>query len=264
MKARNDYSQITETPGSRVTAEQLSRAYQRYFFAVPYCRDKDVLEVACGGGAGLGLLVEAARSVTAIDLEEKNLQRAREIYQDDPKVKVLWGDAQRLEFPQNSFDVVLLYEAIYYLPRPEFFLQECRRVLRPGGHLLIGSANREWKDFNPSAYSTRYFSCAELQQLMREHDFETELFKGFPVPERNGFKGRLLSLIKRTAVRLHLIPKSMKYKKFLKRLFVGKLVLLPRRLTSGVAEYLPPLPVDPGDPDRQFKVIYAVGRLRET
>jgi len=178
-----DYSKITEAPGARVTHEQLLRVYQRYRFAADYCRGKDVLEVACGGGAGLGLLAEVARSVTAIDLDETNLAQAQTISERDEKIRVLHGDAQRLIFPDKSFDVVILYEAIYYLPNPDKFFAECRRVLRPEGRVLIGSANKEWEDFNPSLYSTRYFSSAELADFMKGMGFQTQLYKGFPIPQ---------------------------------------------------------------------------------
>lgn len=258
---KKDFTQITEEPGSRVTPEQVLRVYQRYRFAAGYCVGKKVLELACGGGSGLGLLAETASEVVALDIEPKNLERARTAYPASDKIRILEGDAMRVPFPDSSFDTVILFEAIYYLPSAENFLKECRRVLKPSGHLIIGSANREWKDFNPSTFSTRYFSALELKDLMERHGFSTALFHGFPV-NGGGIKGVALSRLKRLAVHLHLIPKSMKYKKFLKRIFVGRLVELPRRLTEGSAEYLPPLPLDLSVSDGQFKVIYALGERK--
>lgn len=46
-------------------------------------------------------------------------------------------DAQELPFQDATFDVVLLLEAIYYLPHAEKFMAEARRVLRPDGILFI-------------------------------------------------------------------------------------------------------------------------------
>ena len=258
-----DYSQITEMPGAKVTQEQVLRAYQRYYFAVQFCEGKDVLEVACGGGLGLGLLARVAKSVTAIDIEKKNLDRAEATYQGHSKIKVLPGDAEQLRFGDRSFDVVILYEAIYYLSNPEKFLAECRRVLRLEGILIIGSANREWTDFNLSVYTTRYFSALELKDWMGQGGFRTDIYKGFPVNgQSQGGLSRHLSLIKRIAVKLRLIPKSMKYKKYLKRIFVGQLVPLPNELPEGLETYIPPDPLDLKQPDRQFKVIYAVGHIQ--
>ena len=257
-----DYSLITERPGSGVTQEQILRAYQRYHFASLHSQGRDLLEVACGGGIGLSLLAESARTVTAIDLDTKNLAQTREIHRGDNRIRIAEGDAQQLPFPDHNFDVVILFEAIYYLPEPERFLADCRRVLRPGGKIIIGSANREWRDFNPSLYSVRYYSTSELQGLLRKNGFATEMYRGFPVGANGGPVHAALSWIKRTAVKLHLIPKSMRYKKFLKRIFVGRLVPLPGKLAPGSADYLPPVPIEPSDTDRQFKVIYAVATLK--
>lgn len=255
-----DYSQITEAPGTNVTPEQVLRLYQRYFFALPYCEGKQrVAEIACGGGCGLGLMAQVAQEVVALDIEPKNIAQVRSVYGENPKIKIIEGDALHLPFGNAEVDTIILFEAIYYFPDADKFLEECRRVLKPAGHLLIGSANRQWKDFNPSAFSTRYYSAAELRELLERHGFRAELFQGFPIEDDSSPKARVLSLAKRTAVKLHLIPKSMKYKKFLKRIFVGKLVPLPPRLTEGIVEYIPPLPLDPKKSDGQFKVIYAVG-----
>lgn len=255
-----DYSHITEEPGARVTQEQVLRAYQRYAFAAEYCRGKDVLEVACGGGIGLALLADVARSVVGVDIEPKNLERAAHNNASDTRVRVQSGDAEHLVFADRSFDVVILFEAIYYLASPHKFFAECRRVLRPDGHLIISSANREWADFNPSLYSTKYFFAQELAETMEHEGFRTRLFQGFPIAPGRSRQAILLSRAKQCAVKWDLIPRSMKYKKLLKRIFVGRLVPLPNRLQRDLVPYHPPTPLDVAQENRQFKVIYAVGR----
>ncbi len=49
-----DYTTVTEVPGNQVTQEQLERMFHRYCFASNFAEGKDVLEVACGAGLGLG------------------------------------------------------------------------------------------------------------------------------------------------------------------------------------------------------------------
>ena len=51
-------------------------------------------------------------------------------------------DAQHLRFPDNSFDVVLLFEALYYLEDPVKFVSEAERVLRQRGVLNICTVNK--------------------------------------------------------------------------------------------------------------------------
>ncbi len=62
---QHDYLDVTEVSGEEVTQEQVDRICQRYYWAAEYCREKDVVELACGTGQGLGYLVAFARSFIA-------------------------------------------------------------------------------------------------------------------------------------------------------------------------------------------------------
>jgi ubiquinone/menaquinone biosynthesis C-methylase UbiE len=255
-----DYSTVTETPDINVSKEQVARLYQRYKFARRYCENKNVLEIACGAGQGLGYMAEVASLVVGGDIEEKNLKFARETFRDNKKVELHILDAHSLSFPDNSFDIVILYEALYYLNDPNQFLEECKLVLKKDGILLICTVNREWEDFNPSPFSTIYFSAAELKKYLSNGFTGIELYGGFPVDEETA-KDKLVSAIKRVAVALHLIPKTMKGKEALKRIFFGKLVPLPREVIEGMADYTDPAPVSPDNIISNYKVLYAVARI---
>src|SRR3990172_1348395 len=133
MNKQVDYSSITESPNLKATQEQLARLYQRYHFARQFAKDKDVLEVACGSGIGLCYLAKVAKSVVGGDVDEKNVALAREYYVSDDgcqlsankeNIKIQVMDAHDLNFPDKSFDLVLLYEAIYYLKDTEKFISE--------------------------------------------------------------------------------------------------------------------------------------------
>jgi len=58
-----DYTTVTEMPGLKASREQLAMLYTRYAFAAKFCDGKDVLEVGCGAGQGLGYLATKARKV---------------------------------------------------------------------------------------------------------------------------------------------------------------------------------------------------------
>lgn len=253
------YSIITETPGIGASREQLSMLYTRYRFASEYCRGKDVLEVACGSGQGLGYLAKVAKSLVGGDIDENNLRMASEHYRNRG-LDIRKLDAHRLDFPDASFDVVILFEAIYYLSDPQKFLLECRRVLRKGGLIIISSVNREWKDFNPSPFSTRYFSASELHDMMGKFCNDVKLLASFPAHNAS-VRGQLISWVKRIAIRLHLIPNSMKGKVFLKRIFMGKLTPLPAEVTDGMATYKEPTFIDPTLPQSAYKMLYAIGSV---
>ena len=258
-----DYTTITELPETPTLPLQLARSYHRYVFGAYFCDGKEVLEIACGGGQGLGLLAKKARRVVGGDYEERNLAYARQTYANHPTIEIAHFDAHCLPFPDRSFDVVLCYEAIYYFADAAQVVQECRRVLRPGGCFILCTANKHWADFNPSPYSHTYLSVSELHHLLSHAGLHTEFFGAFP-DRSTGAAARLRSLLKRTAVRLRLMPKTMRGKQLLKRLFFGRLVTMPRQLMEGEATYKPPQPIPTNRMDTVHTAIYAVARLEET
>ena len=156
-------------------------------------------------------------------------------------------------------NVVILFEAIYYLAHPEKFLGECQRILRKNGVLLICLPNKDWSGFCKSPFSTRYFSAPELHSLLKQRHFEVELFGDSPVSVKS-VKDRLISIIRRIAVALHLIPKTMKGKEILKRIFFGKLLTLEGEIEDGMVEYCEPVPIPCDSPNCEYKVLFAIAR----
>lgn len=254
------YLTVTELPGNKASKEQIERLYHRYHFALSFCQGKDVLEVACGAGMGLGYLRKVARKVVGGDVDEDILEFARKYYREQKAIECRKLDAHHLPFPDKSFNVMIMYEAIYYLRKPEKFILEASRVLKEGGVLLISTVNKDWSDFNPSPFASRYFSALELYQLLSSKFRDVKLYGAFAV-QANSMKAKIISLIKRMAVKFHFIPKTMKGKEFFKRIFFGRLISMPFEVTEGLAEYVPPAAISKDSPDSQFKVIYAVARI---
>lgn len=257
MTAIPDYTIVTELPGGHASREQISRLYHRYRTAASYAGGKDVLEVGCGAGQGLGYLARRARSVIGGDFTDANLRQARRHYNGTAGLVRL--DAHHLPFPEASFDLVVLFEAIYYLAQPEDFLAESRRVLRNGGTLLVSTVNCDWADFNPSPFSVRYFSAPDLAASLRRRNYEAELYGAYPVVNETA-RARAVSALKRSAVTLGLMPRTMKGKEIFKRVFFGKLEPLAAEIEDGMAEYVPLEPVSADMPDSRHKILYAVAR----
>ena len=252
-----DYTIVTEVPGQRGSKEQLARLYQRYRFAQQFCKDKEVLEVACGAGMGLGYLAKEAKKVTGGDLDKNILQYPIKHYRGKDKIELREFDAQNLPFEDKSFDVVILYETIYYLAKPEKFVSEARRVLKDNGVLLICTVNKDWADFNPSPHSTKYFSAPELYSWVNHKFSKVELYGAFPASKK-GIKNKIISSIKRTATTFNFIPKTMKGKEIFKRIFFGKLLTLPSEIEDGEVEYSPPVAISVDNPNYRHKVLFAV------
>ncbi len=232
--------------------------HQRYGFLQTLCGGKDVLEVACGPGFGLGALAKVAKSVVGVDCDPEMVRVAQEHH--GGWARVLQADAQALPFADGSLDVVAILEAIYYLPDVALFVREARRVLRPQGKLVIVSANCEWELFNAGAYAVNYLSAGELAALLRAEGFEPNVMKAY-ADELNGARERAHGFLRKAAVSMHLIPAGAKGKERIKRFLYGKLEPIPADVDPGLYPPVDLEPVRDGEAVRRHKTLFAVGTL---
>ncbi len=258
-----DFSRVTERPGQGASATQLAMMQARYGWAARFAAGKDVLEAGCGAGMGLSVLATRARSVTAGDVDEINLEEARTAFASDPRIQLENFNAEQTPFETGSFDLVLLFEAIYYLPDPGQFFAEARRILRPGGRLLLVTVNPEWRGFNPSPFSHRYFTAREIEAALTSAGFETWIDAAFP--ERETALDRVIAMVRGAAVRLRLIPRTMRGKQLLKRLFYGRLSSIPARLPEDVpAQPEGMVPVAQCQDLPAYRTLYVNARVRSS
>jgi ubiquinone/menaquinone biosynthesis C-methylase UbiE len=148
--------------------EALFREHEaRYAFAGQFVAGKDVLDVACGTGIGTEYLRKAgARSCTGIDIDAGAVNYARVAYPDCAFVQ---SDASNLRLHDQSVDLVVSFETIEHLQDQQKFLQECWRVLRPGGLFVCSTPNRaisRWWEFNP--FHVRELSLREFRQIVEK------------------------------------------------------------------------------------------------
>jgi SAM-dependent methyltransferase len=130
----------------------------RYRFATRFVRGKRVLDIACGEGYGTAALARAgAASVIGVDLSKETCEHARHKYGIDARV----GDACSVSLPDRSLDVIVSFETIEHLETPVIFLDECRRLLIPGGTLVISTPNR---DAFQQVDVSNPFHCAEMTE----------------------------------------------------------------------------------------------------
>lgn len=99
---------------------------------------KRVLDVGCGTGVISLLLVELGHDVTGVDFAPKMLEQARsKVEQSELSATFHHGDAENLAQPNDAYDLVTARHLIWTLPAPERAIDEWRRVVRPGGRIVL-------------------------------------------------------------------------------------------------------------------------------
>jgi SAM-dependent methyltransferase len=101
-------------------------------------RGRRVLEIGVGSGTDFEQWVHAGAIATGIDLTEAGVLLTRErLALAGLEARVEQGDAEQLSFPDGSFDIVYSYGVLHHTPDTERAVAEARRVLAPGGTLLL-------------------------------------------------------------------------------------------------------------------------------
>ena len=182
-------------------------------------RGRSVLEVGCGAGVDLARFAKGGAEVTGVDLAPSAIELARANFsQQGLRGRFEVADGEHLPFPDNSFDLVYAHGVVQYTANPRQLVEECRRVLKPGGEAVFQVYNRvSWLN-----------GLSKLMKVGLEHDDAPVLLK-FSIGE---FR-RLLSGFTKVAIiperfpvksRLHGGWKGAVYN----GLFVGTFNALPR------------------------------------
>ena len=98
---------------------------------------QDVLEVAAGTGLVSEVVAPGVARYMATDATAEMLEQLRVRLDAVDNVEMRVADALALDFPDSSFDAVIIANLLHLLPEPSRALGEARRVLRPGGKLLV-------------------------------------------------------------------------------------------------------------------------------
>ena len=98
------------------------------------------LEIGCGQGAGLEVILDrfGADRAIGLDLDPKMIARAqRRLADRGDAIEVRMGDAERLDVPDERFDAVFDFAIVHHIPDWRATLREVHRVLRPGGRFYF-------------------------------------------------------------------------------------------------------------------------------
>ena len=131
-----------------------------------------MLEAGCGEGYGADLLAASAARVLALDYDTQAIGHVGRRY---PRVAAARANLVALPVRGAGVDAVVSLQVVEHLWDQAGFLRECRRVLAPGGALLLSTPNRltfsPGRDTPLNPFHTRELSAAELAGLLVEAGF---------------------------------------------------------------------------------------------
>ena len=170
-------------------------------------RGQSVLEVGCGAGTDLVRFRKGGARVTGVDLASSAIELAQANFTQqglDADLRVANGEA--LPFPDDAFDLVYAHGVVQYTADPQRLVDECRRVLKPGGTAIFQVYNRiSWLNAlsklmkvgleHDGAPVLLKFSIGEFRRLVRGFREVTIVPERFPVKSRlhGGWKGALFN-----------------------------------------------------------------------
>lgn len=150
--------------------------------ATTAARDRSVLDCCCGDGIYLLPLLSVTSAVVGADSSAVALERAG---RRCPEAKLVLADVDReLPLEDNSFDLVWCVDAIEHLVDTQTALSELRRVLRPGGELIVATPDHGlmrrfslslagWnRHFDPFSPHLRFYTRGSLSQALQNCGFE--------------------------------------------------------------------------------------------
>jgi ubiquinone/menaquinone biosynthesis C-methylase UbiE len=143
--------------------------WHRYHLAAAMVAGRHVLDVACGAGYGSALLARHAASVTGVDIAPDVVAHACTHYGAQSNLRFEVGDCAALPLPDQAFDAVVSFETMEHIAAQDAFLDEIRRVLRPGGLLILSCPNkREYSETRGTAnpFHVRELYREELAEML--------------------------------------------------------------------------------------------------
>jgi SAM-dependent methyltransferase len=166
-------------------------------------RGKRVLEIGCGAGTDLVRFARGGALVTGVDIAPSAIALARQNFaQHGLAADLREADGEYLPFNNDSFDLVYAHGVVQYTANPAALVDECHRVLKPGGEAVFQVYNRiSWLNAlsklmkvpleHAAAPVLRKYTASEFRALLRAFSEIRIVEERFPVKSRlhGGLKG---------------------------------------------------------------------------
>jgi SAM-dependent methyltransferase len=163
--------------------DYFKKRYRRYLSSIKRFQEGGtLLDIGCNIGLFLTVAREEGFSVVGVELNRACAEYARTTF----KIEVFSDVVEKVGFPSHGFDVVTLFDVLEHVPDIETFLAEVRRILKPGGLLVVQSPNLhslmasltkgEWVWLSPPDH-IYHFTPSSLSRLLESNGFAVRMLR---------------------------------------------------------------------------------------
>jgi ubiquinone/menaquinone biosynthesis C-methylase UbiE/dsDNA-binding SOS-regulon protein len=160
----------------------------RYVIAAELAAGKTVLDIASGEGYGTNMIAGVAAEVVGVDIDAETIANAQNKYRKD-NLSFKTGSADQIPCESGYFDLVVSFETIEHHDRHHEMMAEIKRVLKPGGILLISSPDKKYYS-DATGYKNPYHVKELYQQEFEE--LLSQYFKHTSYCRQKNFIGSLV------------------------------------------------------------------------
>ena len=209
----HDLDISSSAPGSREFFADLDQYHFEKLHHLPRLidftayRGKRVLDVGCGAGTDLARFAKGGAIVSGVDLASSAIALATQNFaQQGLAADLREADGEKLPFEDGAFDLVFAHGVVQYTARDQALVDECRRVLKPGGGAVFQVYNRvSWLNGlskvmkvpleHEDAPVLKRYSAGEFRALLTGFRDVRIVEERFPVKSRlhGGWKGTLFN-----------------------------------------------------------------------
>jgi SAM-dependent methyltransferase len=209
----HDLDISTHQPGTREFFDDLDQYHFEKLHHLPRLidfsayRGKKVLDVGCGAGTDLARFAKGGAIVTGVDVSASAIALAKQnLAQQGLQADLREADGEHLPFAGDTFDFVFAHGVVQYTSNDRALVDECRRVLKPGGSAVFQVYNRiSWLHAlskvmkvpleHEDAPVLKRYSAGEFRRLLTGFRDVRIVEERFPVKSRlhGGWKGTLFN-----------------------------------------------------------------------
>lgn len=158
----------------------------------PSLEGLSILDLGCGGGILTEALAKQGALLTGIDLSEEGIAAAKR-HASSQALNIDYFCTAIEDYEHPPFDLIVCMEMLEHVDHPQVILNQCKRLLKPGGYLFLSTLHRNMKSYALAILAAEYIlgllprqthdfqkfiKPSELAQMLRTLDFELKGLSG--------------------------------------------------------------------------------------